>query len=51
MIAALRRAGIEPEERDVCMISVINGRREGRQSLTRFVGRGSTLQVEDVVFW
>ncbi len=28
-------------------MSVMRGKRDGRQGLTRFVGRGSSLQVED----
>ena len=46
IIADLRGARIEPEEREECMMSVMSGKREGRWSLTRFVGRGSRLQVE-----
>lgn len=50
IIADLRGAGIEPEEREECMMSVMSGKREGKWSLTRFVGRGSRLQVEDLNF-
>ena len=50
IIADLRGARIEPEEREECMMSVMSGKREGRWSLTRFVGRGLRLQVEDLHF-
>ena len=51
IVAVLRGAGMEPEEREECMMLVMSGKREGRQSLTRFVGRGSRLQVEDLDFF
>ena len=50
IIADLRGAGIEPEEREECMMSVMSGKREGGWSLTRFVGRGSRLRVGDLSF-
>lgn len=50
IIAVLRGDGTEPEVREECIMSMMRGAREGRQSLTRDVGSGSSLQVDDLDF-
>lgn len=51
IIAVLRGDGTEPEVREECIMSMMRGAREGRQSLTRDVGSGSSLEVDDLDFW
>ena len=48
--ADLRDDGTEPEVKEECMMAVIRGSREGRQVMTRGVGRGSSWQVDDLDF-
>lgn len=47
MEAALRDEGTTPVDSEERMMEVIRGATEGRQALTRMMGRGSTWQVDD----
>ncbi len=48
--AVLKEKGTIPVVREEGMISVMKGDREEKVALTRTVGRGSSLQVEDLDF-
>lgn len=47
IIAVLREEGTEPDIREECTILAISGARDGNESLTRFVGSGSSLHDDD----